>query len=576
VFVAFLIRLLHVLSYDPWPTNDMAVFVDMAVRRLTMANLFEPAGLCRYPPGYALFLKPFLLAAEPATAFTAIRIAQAALGAISCLLIYRLARRLHSRRAGLAAALLAAFFTHFLFYSSAYMSENLFVPLLLGTLLAFIRAAQRGSIRRLYTAGLLAGAAALVRPAAVSLAPVAIYAAWRWAASRKLPLDGRYAHLARGLQGLALISAGGLTLIAPWTVRNWIALGEPVLIAPTASFNLAVGNNPDATGWYMDVDPPEGDQAFASAGPGGRVLDFVTGDPWGALYLTARLKWRAFWAGVPPWPLYSNNPALLLGEIFVPVISWRVAFFLGMVGLGVLAAGGRSLAWVTASCFLAYVGYYMVFFGQPRFRMPAEAYFLAWGGAALAVLLGRLPLPRARQAGAWAAATSILLVSVVTESAASAVFTRAHLRRANSLAASGSPLRVPPRPRVVPLFEMETIPLDRTRGRYLRLSLLARRAGPDRTTPSNDSIQLTFLHDDGEPRSWINSPRFYLDSLPPDRWAPVKIKVHIPPSAASVRIDLLPDRGSPDILRVEHAALRYSSGNDPALEFLFPYLRYRE
>jgi hypothetical protein len=42
--VAFLIRLLHVFSYDPIPISDMAVFVEMAVNRLTLAHLFDMSG----------------------------------------------------------------------------------------------------------------------------------------------------------------------------------------------------------------------------------------------------------------------------------------------------------------------------------------------------------------------------------------------------------------------------------------------------------------------------------------------------------------------------------------------------
>ncbi|HXI03716.1 MAG TPA: glycosyltransferase family 39 protein, partial [Candidatus Saccharimonadales bacterium] len=153
VLVAFVVRLLHVLSYDPWPTSDMAVFVDMATRRLTLPTLFSPQGVCLYPPGYALFLKAFLLVLEPFAAFAAVRIAQALLGAVTCWLVYRAGRRLHSRRAGLAGALITCFFQHFVFYSSVYMSENLFIPCFLAAFLAFLRAMQRGGARRLYVAG---------------------------------------------------------------------------------------------------------------------------------------------------------------------------------------------------------------------------------------------------------------------------------------------------------------------------------------------------------------------------------------------------------------------------------------
>src|SRR5262249_58404053 len=135
-------RLLHVLAHDPWPTNDMSVYVDMAVKRLTLQNLFRPEGICWFPPGYALFMKPFFMVLSIEPALRAIQIAQAALGAWTCLLVYRLARRIHSTRAALTASLVTCFYPHFVFYTSAWMSENLFIPLYLALVLLLMRIPQ--------------------------------------------------------------------------------------------------------------------------------------------------------------------------------------------------------------------------------------------------------------------------------------------------------------------------------------------------------------------------------------------------------------------------------------------------
>lgn len=94
--VACFVRLAHVLAYERFLASDESNYVDIAAHRLTWERLFRPEGLFIFPPGYPLFLKPFLLALEELSALRAVQIAQAILGAWSCVLIYRLAARVHT------------------------------------------------------------------------------------------------------------------------------------------------------------------------------------------------------------------------------------------------------------------------------------------------------------------------------------------------------------------------------------------------------------------------------------------------------------------------------------------------
>jgi 4-amino-4-deoxy-L-arabinose transferase-like glycosyltransferase len=252
------------------PVYDMQVYLRAASESLTLRNLFRIEGIVAVAPGYAFFLRPFLLALDRDAALRAVQAAQAALGAATCLLMYRLGRRLHSRRAGLAAAALICFYGHFVFYASAHMSETLFVFLYYGALLLFLRAARRPSARRLYLAGIAAGAAALVRPAAASLAPAALAASWSAAPSAR----GR-------ARALGAVLAGGLTILGPRALRNGIASGHFDLVAPAGALNLLGGNHPDATGSYTPTTTIDGDHWTRAAYFRSKVVDFLTNDPWG-------------------------------------------------------------------------------------------------------------------------------------------------------------------------------------------------------------------------------------------------------------------------------------------------------
>jgi hypothetical protein len=211
------------------------------------------------------------------------------------------------------------------------------------------------------------------------------------------------------MRALAVVAAGVLTLIGPWAIRNRIAYGRLVLIAPNGSANLAIGNGAEANGGYRALPSFEGGDVEREKHWTTEALRFIEGDPWGALYVTLGRKWQAFWEMIPPWPLYSSNPELFEGEYFFPMPSWRLVFSLGLIGLAPCLR--RRGLWIVPASGLAYVLFYMVFFGQARFRMPIEGLFIASAGGAVVSVAALLPrLRRARAAAGGAAGSFRLLV----------------------------------------------------------------------------------------------------------------------------------------------------------------------
>ena len=561
--VALTVRLLHVLSYDPRPAGRMIPFVDMAIRRLSWENLFRPEGLGSVSPGYPIFLK-LLFALLPRSAeWAGIRVAQAALGAVTCLLVYRLARRLHSRRAGMIAALLCCFHAHYVFFSSAYLAENLFIPAFLTALLTMLRARQRGGPRRLLVAGIAWGGALLVHPAAAALLPAAVAA---------LRGGRRGEGVTPPLRAAGLIMGGALLLLGPWTLRTWIASGSPSILPAPAAWRLAMAFNPDSRGRSLPVpssvltDPGEARSAAREASR------FISEDPWGAIYQAGRLKWRAFWEGNAPWPLGSHNPSLFAGGLFFPTLSWRIVLFTGLAGLGLLLASRASPAPVTLGCALLFAGLYLIAAGEARSRLALEALFLAWAGAGIAAVAGSLPGPVARRGPAWPAAIVLILAAILGEVAVAGMLVRGASENPGRLTAAGGRARISPGADPEAVFSGGIIPLDRSRGAYLSLTMAVRRGEGGEGTAARGRIAIEFIHVDGDPHPWIGTPTLELDSLPAGAWVPVEIRAHVPPSATGCRVEASasgPDGGT---IEIEGAELRLGAGNSPALEFIFPYL----
>jgi len=119
------------------------------------------------------------------------------------------------------------------------LAETFFVFLFCVALWLFLRGNARG---RLDTAswfglGLFLGALSLVRGVGFFLLPV--FTSTRLAEGTSL----------RSASRLTLVGAAGILLVLlPWTVRNHLRLGYPILIASDGAFSLYVGNSPIATG----------------------------------------------------------------------------------------------------------------------------------------------------------------------------------------------------------------------------------------------------------------------------------------------------------------------------------------
>jgi 4-amino-4-deoxy-L-arabinose transferase-like glycosyltransferase len=203
----------------------------------------------RRTPTYPLFLAGVLAAFGNSLA--GILIVQHLLGAVTAGLTYWLGRITLGRPVGLIGGLLAALNGALIVGEHYLMSEALFIPLLALSLLVLIYAGQSPSLTRYLVAGLLLGATSLCRPIAQVLFPLVPVA---------LLLLGR--RPLEVVRGTALVAAGVMALMLPWTARNCLLAGEcstvgvlgQAMIARTAYYDKGFA-------FYMETDPDLGPNA---------------------------------------------------------------------------------------------------------------------------------------------------------------------------------------------------------------------------------------------------------------------------------------------------------------------------
>jgi hypothetical protein len=335
-------------------------------------------------PGYPLFLAA-LDAGRPVPTSTPLRvkIAQSLIGAATVWLLGLIAATAMGPGAGVAAAGLAAVYPPLVTVPAYAFSETLYSFVAFATVVVLQRAVdgpspgdrQSSPIVFALAAGLLGGAAALVRPAMLLFMPLAFV----WLLARRRPALA------------AALTAGVVVMVLPWTIRNVGIYDRVVLIASEGGVTFWTGNNALARGeGDLAANPAikEADLALRQRHAGltpeqlepiyyREAFAWITAEPDRWLLLTLR---KAFYTIVPIGPSYAvHSPRYRLASIvpYLIVLPFAVA---GAVRLWRSPRRPAALGLLAGSAVLMC----LVFFPQERFRIPVIDPALLVSAAALA------------------------------------------------------------------------------------------------------------------------------------------------------------------------------------------------
>jgi 4-amino-4-deoxy-L-arabinose transferase-like glycosyltransferase len=372
--VGLVLRLAFGLGY--WVgqplTQDEREYLSLA-RSLTAGHGFvyddEVASGAARPfsraPGYPAFVA--LVgggAAVTGTVPASLKIGQASVGALGVLAVGFLACRLGGVRAAKFAAVLAAGYPPLVWIAGYALSEAAFWPLGLAAAWWFDLALgpnRRRAARAAFVCGALAGLATLMRPAMV----VFVGAAALWLLWQRHP------------RRTAVLLAGALLLVGPWTARNYARDGRLILVAAEGGVTFWTGNHPLARGDGDLASNP--DLKRAKLALRARYPDFTEAQMESVYYREAfawirahPFRWLAlegrklFYLVVPVGPSYTSHSARYYAA---SVLSYGVALPLALAGTWRLGARRRRTPglWLLVGAALAGC---LLFFPQERFRIP--------------------------------------------------------------------------------------------------------------------------------------------------------------------------------------------------------------
>lgn len=362
------------------PVFDAAAYAKIAAN-LNQGNGFtvgptatQPSS--NYSPGLPLFVAGIYKLSGGVHERLA-RLVLALIGTLSALFTYLIGRRLSGPLVGLVGAGVIAIYPALLEYQGMLMGEPLAATFLAASVLSTLWATDEGTRRAKWLLpGALFGALALVRPeylGIVLLASLVVLARSNW---RKTAVPA----------GLLLL--GAVIVVAPWTVRNTVALDRFVPVSTGGGQVLFAGTylpsdgDPEKVGAEVVERHPElfgphaverlrleqilarlaaqrypGVEPDKALGRMGReqLWDDVSEEPVEyAGFVVAKI-----------WRIWSHGPRDVMHEPGWEFLHWALVM-LGLIGLVVLAMQRRWEALLLATIFLAITAISALLVASPR------------------------------------------------------------------------------------------------------------------------------------------------------------------------------------------------------------------
>lgn len=388
------------------PQLDSAAYVSWA-RALVANPAFWPA----YPehaPGYPLFIASVL--GILGGSLMAVRVVQAVLGAIGCVLTARVAARTLTPGAFLPAGLLQAVYAPLVYIDTALLAESLLIFLLM---LLLDRTTSARAPKHWLLAGLILGLAIVVRPTALVLFP-----AFAIVIALREPRPAALRHAAALLAGTFLITL-------PAVAQNWRVTGVP-LVQAYGGMNLYLGNRPSGSGMASarlggEWDSLEGEASRAGVARNDQdayyvrqTLDEIADRPG---QYAALLGSKLVWAFQDEELRDTHSYYFFEGSL--PWLGWLpgfgVAAALAVIGLWSAFAQARTdrsgVWWLAAYLGAMLVSVVFLVVGT-RYRMPIVPAVIAFAGAGAAFAVDRVRARDWRSVGVLAIVFLVALAGV--------------------------------------------------------------------------------------------------------------------------------------------------------------------
>ncbi|MFH0924639.1 MAG: glycosyltransferase family 39 protein [bacterium] len=379
--MGILVRLLYVFQIKAIPHSDMATYESLARNILQLkAYTLNWCGPYYLPPFYPIFLASIFLLFK--NSILAVRLTQAVIGGITCILIYFIGKKVTDKKVAIFASLIAIFFDVLVFYTGLLLVETLmgfFICLMIWMLLKIKKRIERdkGSWLLSLLTGILIGIASLTKP--IILPFILFILLWLF--------------ISIGIKKVVFknftwIVLGSILILLPWVIRNYRISGKILLTSTNGGSNFYMGNNP------FDIEAPNlmEDEAIKRYETGSiewsaflyqKGWRFIKNNPKKWLKYAYR-KFKRLWFGLEnPWPMFPNGDYKreleFMGGINIPLFNYKFIFPFLLLGLVISIRTWRK--WLLFYLLLIHYSLiHIMYFAHERFRTPLLPILILFAG----------------------------------------------------------------------------------------------------------------------------------------------------------------------------------------------------
>lgn len=369
--------------------GDAIEYTTVAANLLTGKGWWSPdsgGGPYFHGPVYPLFLAG--LRALGASLFV-VTLIQALLGALTCYLVVRIAKRMMPLAGALLAGLSMAVYPYFFHYTTQILTETLGVFILVLVIGAFLSFSRDPSYRTGIPAGILLGLATLHHAEPYVAPPLLLLWLLLFHPRRR-----------RALPALAaLLVVFGLTLL-PWHAYHAVRNGKNIFLPPSLGAGGVLAQSTLEAKARIEGDPSYFEGTSRRLSNEGATLERKHGEAGGMVIAVKRvirdlvshpgeylgfigLKLKRMWDVAPERGAY-DRPWIVL-----PTAALSIALYVGALA-GLLLYRPREEAALLFTFIAIYTVPHLIFYAQPRYRLPVMPLVAMMAGYAGALVLEKL------------------------------------------------------------------------------------------------------------------------------------------------------------------------------------------
>jgi len=242
--LALILRITYVLFFPQLEVHSDALQYDTIGWNLVSGNGFSlgpGVPTPERPPVYPFFISfIYLLFGH---SYLAVRLVQAAIGALTCLVIYWIGKEIFDERVGRVTSLVVALYPVLIGYTGLLLTETLFTFLLSIAILFLVKAVRNRSSKLYAISGALLAIATLCRSTMILFPFFLLIAVWIV-----------YGSNFRAIVHFSIVLIMMIVLITPWTIRNYYRFDSLLPVATGGGQTLWVGTYVAWEGKYQGAD----------------------------------------------------------------------------------------------------------------------------------------------------------------------------------------------------------------------------------------------------------------------------------------------------------------------------------